>query len=117
MRALVVVESGAPINRVVLSGGLPQKDGVLMQMLADVLNRELLLPQMPETAATGAAIHAALAAGVAADFASGATRFVAREATSYQPNPTRVLCYEGIDRCYRALSGNAEIHQLMQGFA
>ena len=112
----LLASGGTPIDRLVLTGGLSQKNGVLMQMLADVLNRELLVPQMPEPTATGAAIHAAVAAGVVADYAEGARRYGAREFAKYQPNPALVPLYAEVFRCYRELSGNAEVRGLMHGF-
>jgi len=112
----LLASAGAPIERIVLTGGLTQKNAVLMQMLADVLGRPLQVPQITEPTATGAAIHAAVAAGVVADFSVGAARFGAREFTRYQPNPTLVPRYEEIYRRYGELSGNAEVRRLMHGF-
>ncbi|MEO8411416.1 MAG: FGGY-family carbohydrate kinase [Propionivibrio sp.] len=111
-----LASNGAPIERVVVTGGLAQKNAVLMQMLADVLGRELQVPLLPEPTAIGAAIHGAVAAGVVADFAEGAQRFGAQDFKTYQPDATLFPAYDAIYRRYQALSGNAELRRLMHGF-
>ena len=112
----LLASQGAPIERLVLTGGLSQKNVLLMQMLADVLGRELSVPLMPEPTATGAAIHAAVAAGVVADFTEGARRFGAREFITYRPDAGLVPAYETVYQRYRALSANAALRELMQSF-
>ena len=53
---------GVPIRRVINSGGIPQKNVVLNQIYANVLNKPVLIPQSDVTS-LGSAIFAALAAG------------------------------------------------------
>jgi L-ribulokinase len=53
---------GVPIRRVINSGGIPQKNMVLNQIYANVLNKPVLIPQSDVTS-LGSAIFAALAAG------------------------------------------------------
>ena len=111
-----LANNGAPIERIVLTGGLAQKNALLMQMLADVLGRDLSVPLMPEPTATGAAIHAAVAAGVVADFADGARRFGACDFITYRPDAGLIPAYETVYQRYRAFSANASLRELMQGF-
>jgi L-ribulokinase len=55
-------EHGVPIRRVINAGGIPQKNEVLNQVYANVLNKPVLIPKTDVTS-LGSAIFAALAAG------------------------------------------------------
>jgi L-ribulokinase len=55
-------EHGVPIERVIHGGGIPQKNDVLNQVYANVLNVPVLVPERPITS-LGSAIFAFLAAG------------------------------------------------------
>lgn len=54
---------GIRVNEVYACGGLPEKNKLLMQILADVTGREILLAASPHTSALGAAMWGAVAAG------------------------------------------------------
>ena len=56
-------EHGVPIRRVINGGGIPQKNHVLNQVYADVLQKPVLVPEQGVTS-LGSAIFAFLAAGV-----------------------------------------------------
>lgn len=53
---------GVPIQRVIHGGGIPQKNDVVNQVFANVLNAPVLVPERPVTS-LGAAIFAFMAAG------------------------------------------------------
>jgi len=55
-------DSGKPVGTVRVDGGMTAND-LLMQFQADILNREVVLPQVKETTALGAAFAAGLAVG------------------------------------------------------
>ena len=55
-------EHGVPIRRVIHAGGIPQKNDVLNQVYANVLNLPVLVPETPITS-LGSAIFASLACG------------------------------------------------------
>jgi len=55
-------DSGKPVEIVRVDGGMTAND-LLMQFQADILNREVVLPQVKETTALGAAFAAGLAVG------------------------------------------------------
>lgn len=109
----LMANSGIRIERVVLTGGLSQKNDVLMKLLADVLGRELRIPQIPHPTAIGAAIHGAVAGGVVADYAEGAQCFGAKAFRTFTPDPAAFLVYDAQYRRYRELSDNSSIRQLM----
>jgi L-ribulokinase len=54
---------GIVINDLFACGGLPQKNKLLMQLYADILNREIKIADAEQVVALGAAIYAATAAG------------------------------------------------------
>ena len=66
----VIVEAfeaaGVAVDRIVACGGLPQRNKLLMQIYADVTGREFAVAQSEQTPALGAAMFAAVAAGLAA---------------------------------------------------
>ncbi len=55
-------QNGVPIHRVINAGGIPQKNDVLNQVYANVLNKPVLIP-LSEVTSLGSAIFAAMAAG------------------------------------------------------
>ena len=59
-----LTENGVPVNRIVAAGGLPEKNEMLMQIYADVTNREFRVVRSSQGSALGSAMHGAVAAGV-----------------------------------------------------
>jgi L-ribulokinase len=59
---------------VILTSGLSQSNVLLMQLMADILGRDIQVPQIAHATAVSAAIHGAVAAGVLADYAEGSHR-------------------------------------------
>ncbi len=81
----VYAGAGVKTDHVVLASGLAERAPVLMQMMADVLERDIHVPVLHKATAVGAAIHAAVASHVVPDFDTGADRFGARETTTFHP--------------------------------
>ena len=104
---------GAPIRQIVLTSGLSQNNPLLMQLMADVLGREIHVPQIDHATAVGAAIHGAVAAGVVSDFAEGARRYGATRFSKYQAVPARAACYERLYRQYRELAADETVRETM----
>jgi L-ribulokinase len=55
---------GIAIHDLVAAGGLPEKNALLVQIYADVTGKPIYLAGSPQTPALGAAMHAAVAAGI-----------------------------------------------------
>ncbi|MEZ4616930.1 MAG: FGGY-family carbohydrate kinase [Caldilineaceae bacterium] len=55
---------GVPVTQIVAAGGLAEQNRLLMQIYADVLNRELRVVKSSQAGALGAAVLGAMAAGV-----------------------------------------------------
>ncbi len=65
---------GVEVGELVVAGGLPEKNALLRQIYADVTGRPLKLAGSAQTPALGAAMHAAVAAGVYPDIHAAADR-------------------------------------------
>jgi len=57
------IASGVPINEIIVTGGAPKKNQLLLKILANVTRMEIKISEFPFPSALGAAIYAAVAAG------------------------------------------------------
>jgi sugar (pentulose or hexulose) kinase len=88
--------SGIAVEEIRMYGGSARSD-IWNQAFADVFDRPLAVPDTEEATAKGAAISAAVACGVHADFA-GAVRAMVKVRARYAPDRERAARY---DRLYR----------------
>jgi L-ribulokinase len=91
---------GIPVTQLVAAGGLPRKNPLLMQIYADVLNRDIHLVASDQAPALGAAMHAAVAAGAYPDIAAAAERMGRLSNDTYHPNPEHARAYDALYRDY-----------------
>lgn len=84
-----------------------------MQTMANVLDQTVEAPHIRHAAAIGAAIHSAVAAGVVADFRSGASRYGASDFVRYTPREQHVRSYERLFMGYSMLSNDPRIREVM----
>lgn len=87
------VSEGVPINEVLALGGVAKKSGYAMQVLADVLNRPIKIVRSEHACALGAAMFAAVCAGVHPDVAAAQEAMSSGFETSWQPRPEQVAYY------------------------
>ena len=95
-------ENGVPVHELIATGGLPDKNHLLMQIYADVTGREIRVAAAKQTPALGSAMFGAVAAGKAAggyDTILEASQAMAhlRPDEVYRPNPAAQAVY---DRLY-----------------
>jgi L-ribulokinase len=57
------IASGVPINEIIVTGGEPTKNELLLKILANVTRMEIRVADCPYTSALGAAMYASVAAG------------------------------------------------------
>jgi len=99
--------NGVEVNELYACGGLPQKNRLLMQIYADVTNREIKVAASKQTPALGAAMFGAVAAGAAAggyDSIVDAAKKMARvREESFKPIPENVAVYEKLYQEYSKL--------------
>ena len=105
---------GFSINRVVMTSGLAMRNPLVVQIMADVLGRDIEVPDMPNPTARGAAIHGAVAAGLVKDFAEGSARFGARTTQTYHPDMSAFAVYSRLFKQYEALSNNPDVAAAMK---
>ena len=98
-------EHGLPVTCLSASGGISQKNPVLMQILSDALGLSIRVPLFSQGAALGSAMLAAAAAQPdAPDAVSQAVRrMMPRETAHYQPNPRHQAAYDSLYAHYRRL--------------
>ncbi|MBP3966304.1 ribulokinase [Paenibacillus lignilyticus] len=99
--------NGVEVHELYACGGLPQKNRLLMQIYADVTNREIKIAASKQTPALGAAMFGAVAAGAdkggydsVVDAAAAMARV--REET-FKPIPANVAVYEKLYAEYNLL--------------
>ncbi|CAA9563043.1 MAG: Ribulokinase [uncultured Truepera sp.] len=86
--------SGVPVTKLIAAGGLPAKNPLMMQIYADVCNREIFVIGSEQGPALGSAMHAAVAAGVHADIAEAAAKMGGLSDVVYRPIPENVGVYD-----------------------
>ena len=91
-------ENGVPVNEIVATGGLPDRNRLLMQIYADVTGRKIKVAAAKQTPALGSAMFGAVAAGKAAGgydtiYAASQTMAHLREET-YIPIPDHKTVYD-----------------------
>jgi L-ribulokinase len=98
---------------VILTSGLSQTNPLLMQLMADVLARDVEVPQIDHATALSAAIHGAVAAGVVADYVEGSRRWSAKEHLQYRPRLESIKPYQTLFEQYSKLSQDAVVRTSM----
>ena len=94
-------EYGAPTQRVINGGGVPQNSPVLNQVYANVLGRPVLVPSGKVTG-LGSAIFAFMAAGAFKSIGEAQDRICPKYAV-YQPQPETQSKYEALYDLYRKI--------------
>ncbi len=91
------VDSGVPVDELYACGGLPEKNRLLMQIYADVTEREIKLSASAQTPALGSAMFGAVAAGAPAggydDIVDAAARMAHLKPEAFRPNPAASAVY------------------------
>lgn len=102
-----LTNAGVPVNRIVAAGGLPDRNKLLMQIYADVTNREFSVVKSTLAGALGAAMHGAVAAGSAAggydDIFTAAAKMGGIQDVRYSPIPEHVAVYDKLYAEYSTL--------------
>jgi L-ribulokinase len=100
-------DHGLPLEQIVACGGIAEKSPLLMQLLADVCGRRVLVPASTEIPARGSALFGAVAAGPAVggfdDIMAAIDALAPEIAATYEPDPDAVARYEDLYRLYREL--------------
>ena len=96
-------EYGVPVERVVCAGGIAEKNGLLMQIYADVIGCPMQVAGSGQACALGAAISAAVLAGAHPDFPAAQGAMASLKPVRYVPIPENRRVYEELYVLYRRL--------------
>lgn len=95
-------ELGRSFSTIVVGGGGSRSD-LMMQVVADVFDRPAVRTPMPDAVGLGAAICAAVGAGVHPDWETARAQLV-RPGTTFAPNPPQVAAYGPVQQTYARLT-------------
>jgi L-ribulokinase len=108
-RAIIerITEYGVPVRRVVCSGGIAEKNALLMQIYADVTGCTMQLAGSSQACALGSAVSAAVLAGPEKgghpDFPTAQRAMTSLRETQYVPIPENEAVYDELYAVYRRL--------------
>lgn len=85
---------GVRIDTVIGIGGVARKSPLIMQTLANVLNKPIKIAESDQAPALGAAIYASVAAGIYPDVISASKQLGSPFEAEYLPDPTQIQSYQ-----------------------
>lgn len=97
------IEEGVPIKQVIAIGGVAKKSPFVMQTLADVLNMPIKVASSDQACALGAAMNAAVAAGVHASLFEAQKAMGSGFDARFEPRPECVEVYQKLYKKYQRL--------------
>jgi L-ribulokinase len=116
-----IEKHGTAIDRVVCTGGIAEKNPLLMQIYADVMGRTMHVAASSQTCALGSAIVASVLAGAHPNFVEAQRAMTSLRPLSYEPDPARHAVYDQLFVLYRLLhdsfggrNPNADLSKLMK---
>lgn len=99
--------AGVPVEEIVLGGGIPKKNAMLVQVYADICRRNIRIASSANASALGAAILGIAAADEMVSGYHNANEAAAKlgkiEADIYRPNEKNALVYDKLYAEYQAL--------------
>jgi L-ribulokinase len=110
-------EYGVGVKRVVACGGIAERSPLVMQIYADITGRPMQLSRSAQTCALGAAIAAAVVAGVYPDVPAAQKAMTGIKPLVYQPQPQAVAVYEQLFALYRCLHDSFGLGQPTENLA
>lgn len=92
-----------PVNGIIGIGGVAKKSTYVMQMMADILEMPILIHRFEHTCALGAAMFAAVVAGIYPNVESAMEAMGTGFEKEYKPNPKKQKMYREHYQQYQAL--------------
>ncbi|MBN2349487.1 MAG: ribulokinase [Bacteroidales bacterium] len=97
------ISQGVRIDGIIALGGVAKKSEFVMQVMADVLNKPILVARAEQACALGSAMAAAVAGGVYATFEQAKEKMGSGFEKEYLPNGINAVKYQIIYERYRKL--------------
>lgn len=94
---------GIEVRELVAAGGLPEKNGLLRQIYADVTGRSIQLAGSAQAPALGSAMHAAVAAGIYSSIQAAADKMGKLKGEPVRPIPQNQAAYDKLFVEYKRL--------------
>jgi L-ribulokinase len=101
-------EQGVAIDEIIGIGGVARKSSLVMQTLADVLNMPIKVSANDQAVALGAAMFAAVAAGLYPDIPAAQAALCPAIEKTYVPRPELARVYDSLYKRYQDLGAFAE---------
>lgn len=98
--------NGVPTDHLVACGGIAQKSPFVMQVIADVLGHRMEVSDSKDSCALGAAVHAAVAAGLYPDVPSAQRGICPPVCAVYEPDMEKHAVYMKRYALYQAMSAH-----------
>ena len=96
--------NGHPVSSVIACGGIPRKNRLLVDIYANVLDREIGISRSTQTCALGAAVAASVIGGVWPSFPAAVSHMTGVLEETFQPRQGDVETYDWLFSRYRDLS-------------
>lgn len=96
-------EYGQKVEQIINCGGISIKNPLVMQIYADIMGRPLSISRSAQTAALGAAIAGAVAAGAFPSFAEATETMTGLHPRVFQPDPAAQKTYDRLYALYHRL--------------
>ncbi|MBN2435534.1 MAG: ribulokinase [Spirochaetes bacterium] len=102
------LSEGIDVRRVIAIGGVARKSKLGMQILADIMNREIFVSASDQAVALGTAMFAAVAAGIYPDLEKAQNAIGAGFSMTFSPRAQTRDTYEQMYQKYKELGDFAE---------
>jgi L-ribulokinase len=97
------IEQGVRIDGIIALGGVAKKSGFVMQVLADILNKPIMVAASEQACALGSAMAAAVAGGIYTTFDEAKEKMGSGFEKEYRPDPANAQKYQVIYVKYKKL--------------
>jgi len=102
------VEEGVRIDEVIALGGVAKKSPLVMQIVADVLNKPIKVARSEQAVALGSAMAASVVAGVHGSIPEAQHAMGGGFETEYHPDPAMAQVYAGLYEQYKRFGNFVE---------
>lgn len=94
---------GEKINEIIATGGIPEKNPLLMQIYSDIFGKEIKISDVPQTCAVGAGIFGAIAGKYFKNVKEGQKKICKFKKTKYTPDLKSKNVYDRLYSLYKNL--------------